>query len=215
MENVKALRWRYATKKFDSSKILPKEKIDVLKKSFNLTATSYGLQPLRMVVVRDKELQEKLQKASFNQKQLGTASHVLILCIEREVGKQFIENYFKYVQEIRNTPDTILHPFRESLIGNFEKKPVDEIHIWAKHQAYLVMGALLTVCATEGIDSCPMEGFEPEKYDEILDLKKYNLCSVLALPVGYRSEDDFFAELKKVRRPIEETVIELSSSRIQ
>lgn len=208
---MKALRWRYATKKFDPSKILPEEKIDILKESFNLTATSYGLQPLKMVIVQDKEVQLKLQKASFNQKQLGTASHVLVLCIEKEIGKRFIENYFRYVSDIRNTPDTILHPFRESLIGDFEKKPIDEIHTWATHQAYLVMGALLTVCATEGVDSCPMEGFEAEKYDEILELSQYNLCSVLALPVGYRAEDDFFAQLKKVRRPLDETVIEFSN----
>lgn len=211
MDNVKALRWRYATKKFDSSKILPEQKIEILKRSFNLTATSYGLQPLKMVVVQDKDIQAKLQKASYNQKQLGTASHVLVLCIEKEIGKEFIENYFRYVSDIRKTPDTILHPFRESLIGDFEKKPIDEIHNWATHQAYLVMGALLTVCATEEIDSCPMEGFEAEKYDEILGLGVHNLCSVLALPVGYRAEDDFFAQLKKVRRPLNETIIEFSS----
>lgn len=208
MESVKALKWRYATKKFDSEKLLPAEKVDILKKAFNLTATSYGLQPLKLLVIQNKELQNNLMGASYGQKQIGTASHVLVICIEKEIGKSFIENYFKYVKDIRNTPDDILHPFRESLIGDFEKKPLDEIRIWATHQAYLVLGTLLTVCAVEEIDSCPMEGFEPEKYDAILKLEKYNLRSVLVLPVGYRSQDDFFAELKKVRRPLEETIIE-------
>lgn len=208
MESVKALKWRYATKKFDSEKLLPAEKVDILKKAFNLTATSYGLQPLKLLVIQNKELQNNLMGASYGQKQIGTASHVLVICIEKEIGKSFIENYFKYVKDIRNTPDDILHPFRESLIGDFEKKPLDEIRIWATHQAYLVLGTLLTVCAVEEIDSCPMEGFEPEKYDAILQLEKYNLRSVLVLPVGYRSQDDFFAELKKVRRPLEETIIE-------
>ena len=208
MRSVEALQWRYATKKFDSERIVPKEKLDILKRAFNLTATSYGLQPLKLVIVNNEELQQNLQEASYNQKQLGTASHVLVICIEKEIDKTFIENYFKYVRDIRNTPDDILHPFRESLIGDFEKKPLDEIHNWATHQAYLVLGTLLTVCAVEGVDSCPMEGFEPKKYDEILKLNEHNLCSVLALPVGYRSQDDFFAELKKVRRPLEETIIE-------
>lgn len=208
MKSVEALKWRYATKKFDPSKILSEEKVKILKKSFNLTATSYGLQPLKLVVVQNKELQQELMEASYGQKQVGTASHVLVICIEKEVGKEFIENYFKYVKDIRNTPDDILHPFRESLIGDFQKKPVDEVRVWATHQAYLVLGTLLTVCAVEEIDSCPMEGFEPEKYDEILHLDKHNLQSVLALPVGYRSKEDFFAELKKVRRPLEETIIE-------
>ena len=209
MESVKALKWRYATKKFDSEKLLSAEKVEVLKRAFNLTATSYGLQPLKLVVIQNKDLQGRLMEASYNQKQVGTASHVLVICIEQEIGKPFIENYFRYVKDIRNTPDDILHPFRESLIGDFENKPIDEIRIWATHQAYLVLGTLLTVCAVEEIDSCPMEGFEPDKYDKILELNKYNLQSVLALPVGYRSNDDFFAELKKVRRPLDETIIEL------
>ena len=208
MQSVEALQWRYATKKFDSKKTITPEKLDILKRAFNLTATSYGLQPLKLIVVRNEELQQKLQEASYNQKQLSTASHVLVICIELEVNKSFIENYFKYVRDIRNTPDDILDPFKESLIGDFEKKPLEEIYTWATHQAYLVLGTLLTVCAIEGIDSCPMEGFEPKKYDEILNLKEHNLCSVLALPIGYRSQDDFFAELKKVRRPLEETIIE-------
>lgn len=207
MESVNALRWRYAAKKFDADKILPDEKLDVLIKSFNLTATSYGLQPLKLLVIQNKELQQRLMEASYNQKQVGTASHVLVICIEKAVGKEFIENYFKTVQDIRKTPDEILHPFKESLIGNFEQKPIDDIKIWATHQAYLVLGTLLTVCAVEEIDSCPMEGFDAKRYNEILELEKFNLDAVLTLPVGYRAPDDFFAELKKVRRPIEDTVI--------
>lgn len=208
MESVRALKWRYATKKFDPEKLLPKDKVKVLKKAFNLTATSYGLQPLKMVVVQNKQLQQELMGASYNQKQVGTASHLLVICIEKKVGKAFIEKYFQYVKDIRETPDDILHPFRESLIVDFEKKPADDVRIWATHQAYLVLGTLLTVCAVEEIDSCPMEGFETEKYDEILELDAHNLQSVLALPVGYRSKDDFFADLKKVRRPLEDTIIE-------
>ncbi|MCC8358883.1 NAD(P)H-dependent oxidoreductase [Salinimicrobium sediminilitoris] len=209
MNSITALKWRYAVKKFDPDKLVSEEKIDVLKTAFNLTATSYGLQPLRLVLVQNKEIQDKLMKASYNQKQIGTASHLLVICIENTVDKGFIEKHFKMVQDIRKTPDEILHPFRESLIGDFEQKPVDEVKIWATHQAYLVLGTLLTVCAVEGIDSCPMEGFEPKKYNEILELEKYGLEAVLALPVGYRSDDDFFASLKKVRRPLKDTVIEI------
>lgn len=209
MESISALKWRYAAKKFDPEKLLPAEKIEILKKAFNLTATSYGLQPLRLIVVQNKKVQEKLMKASYNQKQVSTASHVLVICIENKIGKDFIENYFKTVQDVRRTPDEVLHPFKESLIGDFEQKPVDEVKIWATHQAYLVLGTLLTVCAVEEIDSCPMEGFEPQRYNEILELQKYGLEAVLSLPVGYRAEDDLFASLKKVRRPLEETIIEL------
>jgi len=209
MNNIEALQWRYATKKFDESRILSEDKIDILKHAFNLTATSYGLQPIKMVIVHNKELQSKLVNYSMNQKQVGSASHVLVLCIEREIGKEFIENYFNYVQKIRATPVEVLSPFKNFLIDDFKNKHIDEITSWAKNQAFLAMGTLLTVCATEAIDACPMEGFEPEKYDKILGLDKLNLKSVLVLPVGFRAKDDMFSEFKKVRRPISDVIIEL------
>ncbi|MBW1296647.1 NAD(P)H-dependent oxidoreductase [Aquimarina litoralis] len=209
MEIIESLQWRYATKKFDNTRILPQEKIDVLTKAFNLTATSYGLQPLKLVVLKNKELQKELTEHSWNQQQVADASHLLVICTEKIVGEEYITKYFDNVKAIRNTPDNILKPFREQLIDSFKHKEADEISTWAAKQAYLAMGNLLTVCATEKIDACPMEGFIPAKYDEILKLSERGLTSVLVLPVGYRAEDDMFAGFKKVRRTIDETIIVL------
>ncbi|WP_144963809.1 NAD(P)H-dependent oxidoreductase [Gillisia sp. Hel_I_86] len=209
MNNIEALKWRYATKKFDENRLLSEDKIEILKHAFNLTATSYGLQPIKMVIVHNKELQQKLVSYSMNQQQVASASHVLVICIEREIGREFIENYFKYVQKVRATPNEVLSPFKDFLIDDFKNKHIDEITSWATNQAFLAMGTLLTVSATEAIDACPMEGFEPDKYDEILGLDKLNLKSVLVLPVGYRAKDDMFSEFKKVRRPISDIIIEL------
>ncbi|MEH6659689.1 NAD(P)H-dependent oxidoreductase [Leeuwenhoekiella marinoflava] len=209
MDVVSSLKWRYATKKFDENRFLEEQKLAVLQESFNLTATSYGLQPLRLVVIANKEIQAKLMKASMNQRQVLDASHLLIICIERKVKAPFVTNYFDRVQEIRETPETILKPFKEMLANKFDNQSKSETREWAIRQAYLAMGNLLTVCALEKIDACPMEGFEPEKFDEILDLKKHNLASALILPVGYRAEDDMFADFKKVRRPQKETIIHL------
>ncbi len=207
MSNLKALKWRYATKKFDREKILPEEKVDVLKNTFNLTATSYGLQPLKMLVISNKKIQKKLKDFSFGQKQIDTASHVLVICIEKEVDEQFIKDYFKRVKHVRETPEEVLEPFQKFLVKDFQARAKEEIEVWAVNQAYLALGTLLTVCAAEEIDACPMEGFEPEKYDELLNLKDKNLKSVLVLPVGYRAEDDMFSTMKKVRRPLEEVII--------
>lgn len=209
MSNIKALNWRYATKKFDDSRMLPEDKIEVLKKAFNLTATSYGLQPLKMLIISNKETQAELKKFSYDQQQVDTASHVLVLCIEDKVDEEFITNYFKRVKHIRETPEEIIKPFHEFLVKDFKTKAEDEIHAWAINQAYLALGTLLTVCATEEIDACPMEGFEPQKYDDFLNLRDKNLRSVLVLPVGYRSEDDMFSKFKKVRRPLDEVIIEI------
>ena len=209
MGNIKSLQWRYATKKFDNSKQLSSEQIAILKESFNLTPTSYGLQPLKLVVIQHKELQEQLLEHSSHQQQVVTASHLLVICIEKNVNSQFIKQNFELVKDIRETPEKILKPFREFLLKDFKNKTEEEIKIWAVNQAYLALGNLLTVCAHEGIDACPMEGFNAEKYDEVLNLDEKNLQSVLILPVGYRAEDDIFADLKKVRRPMEETIIEI------
>lgn len=210
MNNIEALEWRYATKKFDEKKVVAVEKLEILKQAFNLTATSYGLQPIKMVVIRNKEIQKKLTQAAFNQQQVTTASHVLVLCIENKVDNSFIEQYFEKVREKRETPAEILKPFKTFLTEDFKIKPQDEIDKWATNQAYLAMGTLMTVCATEKIDACPMEGFNSFQFDEILSLKKQNLKSVLALPIGYRAQDDMFSSFKKVRRELSEVIIEIN-----
>lgn len=209
-DSIKDLKWRYAVKKFDSERMLSDSKIKKLKEAFNLTATSYGLQPIRMVVLQNKEVQEKLVQHSYNQRQVHQASHVLVICIEKNIDELFIVNYFNRVKEVRGTSDEILNSFKNGVIRDFSKKGIKEIHKWATNQAYLAMGNLLTICAVEKIDSCPMEGFIPAGYDDILQLDKENLTSVLVMPVGFRADDDILAELKKVRKDLNDSIIEIS-----
>ncbi|MCT4699679.1 NAD(P)H-dependent oxidoreductase [Tenacibaculum haliotis] len=209
MNSIENLKWRYAVKKFDENKSLSEAQINILKEAFNLTATSYGLQPIKMVVIKNKEIQEQLVVHSWNQPQVVQASHVLVLCIPKEYTTKDINSYFSLVKNIRNTPDTILNPFKEMLSASIASKKQEELTIWNKNQAYIALGNLMTVAANEKIDSCPMEGFIPEKYDEILGLDKHNLTSVLVLPVGFRAEDDYMKDLKKVRKNIEDVIIEM------
>ncbi len=206
---IDKLKWRYATKRFDPTKKLSKEKLDILKETFKLTATSFGLQPIKMVVVSNQAIKEQLMPLTFNQAQIRDASHVLVLCIEKEIDADFIVEHFKRVEETRNTPRKILEPFEENLVNSFAEKQSKEIRQWMINQLYLTLGALLTVCAIEKIDSCPMEGFEPEKYNELLGLSELGLESVIVLPVGYRDKSDFFISLKKVRREVDELTISI------
>lgn len=206
---IKQLNWRYATKKFNPVKKLTVDKVDILKNAFNLTATSFGLQPVTLVIIGDPDLNKKLQLYAFNQKQVGDCSHLLVFCVTTEVNKEFIYNYFNLVKTIRETPDEILNPYKNILVKDFDNKTGEEIENWAIRQAYLAMGNLMTVCAVEEIDACPMEGFDSEKFDQTLMLNAKKLKSVLIMPVGYRAEDDKFATFKKVRKDISETVIEL------
>lgn len=206
---IQKLNWRYATKNFDSSRKLSDEKLEVLKQTFNLTATSYGLQPVKMIVVSNQEVKNELMPLTYNQPQVRDASHVLILCVESEIDTDFIIDHFKRVEETRNTSRDILDRFEKNLVEIFSGWSKDEVKQWMINQLYLTLGALLTVCAVEKIDSCPMEGFLPEKYDRLLGLDKMGLESVIVLPVGYRNESDFFLSLQKVRRGIEELVVDI------
>lgn len=207
MNIIDQLNWRYATKSFDSEKIIGDDDINTLLEAFNLTATSYGLQPIKLIVIKDKALQEQLVPLSFNQKQVKEASHLFIFCIDSKMDTPFILDYFNRVKDIRNTPNEILDPFKTFLVEDLGSKTQIDKENWAAKQAYLAMGNLMTVCALLNIDACPMEGFSPKDYDAILNLEKLNLKSVLIMPIGYRAKDDFMSKLKKVRKPINESVI--------
>ncbi|RKR13257.1 nitroreductase [Maribacter vaceletii] len=206
---IDSLEWRYAVKKFNTSKSISNENIEKLKHAFNLTATSYGLQPIKMVVVANKEIQKNLVSYSFNQQQVGQASHVFVLCVEKSKMKKAVISYFNKVQDVRGTSDEIIAPYKKMMLTSFENKTEEEIFIWSKHQAYIALGNLMTVCAMEKIDSCPMEGFIPQGYKDVLGLEALNLEPVLVLPIGIRAEDDMFADFKKVRKEVSESVIDI------
>lgn len=209
MSIIEKLKWRYATKKFDATKSLSEEKLNTLKEAFNLTALSYGLQTLKLIVVEDKIIRERLVDVSYGQRQVVDASHLLVLCIQAEIDDNDIEAHFDTIKAIRNTPDSVLDPFKSQLKSTINQMPSIKKIDWATKQAYIALGNLMTVCAVEEIDSCPMEGFISNDLDEILGIVALGLKSVLLLPVGYRANDDMFADFKKVRKDLSETIIEL------
>jgi len=208
MDIIKSLEWRYACKKFDETKKLNNTQLDILKKACNLTPTSFGLQPVKMIVITDQELKQKIFKYAYFQQQVSTCSHLLVLCIETVTDDNSIDAYFDLEKKTRGTSEDIIAKFREQLKGMYRKKSQTEIEQSAIYQTYIILGNLMTVCAIEGIDCCPLEGFVPEKVDELLNLADKNLKSVLMLPVGFRAADDFMQTMKKVRKPLDEIVFD-------
>ena len=209
MSLIKALEWRYATKKFDDTKIISDIEIKKIKAGFNLSASSYGLQPVTMILVRNKTIQKELVEFSMNQKQVYQASHLAIFCVKTSIESKYVIEYFERIKAIRKTDDKILDSFRTHIIETFSRKSSDDTYLWGAKQAYLAMGNLLAVCADLHIDACPMEGFDPKKYDDYFNLKSKGLKSVLIMPMGFRAEDDKFSKMKKVRKPISQSVIEI------
>ncbi|MFK8037197.1 MAG: NAD(P)H-dependent oxidoreductase [Crocinitomicaceae bacterium] len=207
MRLIESLNWRYATKKFDDSKQVDSKDIEVLKESIRLAATSYGLQPFKVKIVRDAELKEKLKSVSFNQSQILESSHVFVFAHLTKVKPSFIDDYINLCASERqlNLNDLIGYSnFMKTTISNLTD---DEVHQWASKQAYIGMTNLLTACAEMRIDACPIEGFESGKYNEILDLTSKDLSACVVVAVGYRATDDSNQHLKKVRLATEDLFI--------
>lgn len=205
MDIIESLNWRYATKKFDTKK-LEQSQVDLVLESLRLTASSYGLQPMKIVVVENPEVREELVGHSWGQRQVADASHLLVMCRQNDMTDADVDHFIDLVAETRQMPKEDLKQYSEMMKGSVVKLPVEQKAIWMSNQVYLGMGNLLTVCAAEGIDACPMEGFDKAAYDRILNLEEKGLNSVVVCPIGYRSEEDHYAQLAKVRKPMDEVL---------
>jgi len=205
MENyIENLNWRYATKKFDAQKSLSEEDVAKLQKSIQLSASSYGLQPYEVFVISDKETKEKLKAAAWNQSQLTDASHVFVFVGLKKLNEAYIDAYLENISKIREVQVQDLCGLKDMLTSNILGKSEDQQSIWAQKQAYIALGNLLSAAAHLKIDTCPMEGFDAEKFDEILGISGTNLTTAVIATAGYRSNEDQLQHAKKVRKQEEE-----------
>ncbi len=209
MNLKETMLWRYAVKKFDETKKVSEEKLNEILEITNLAPTSYGLQPYMTVICSNQDIKNKLVPASYRQKSIAESSHLIVFAARTDINEKYINKFIKLTADIRKINVEELEEFKNMLINSFSKKTDEEIFNWASKQAYLALGTFLTACANEKIDSCPIGGFIPEKYDEILNLQKYNLKSVVAAVVGYRHPDDKYQTLAKVRKPNNEMIINI------
>jgi nitroreductase len=204
------LRWRYATKVFDPTKKISDADWSTLEQALILTPTSYGLQPYRFVVVSDPATREKLVPISWGQRQPADASHFVVFAAKVSFTEADVDHYLKRVAEVRGVPLDKLGQFRNILVANIvERLTGSRQHGWATCQAYIALGNLMTSAALIGVDVCPMEGIEPEKYDEVLGLSATGYQTVVAAAAGYRSADDKYASAPKVRYSAEELFIRI------
>lgn len=207
---INQLNWRYATKHFDAArKIAPQDWV-ALEEALLLTPSSYGLQPWNFVVVKDPTVREKLVAASWGQRQVADASHLVVFAVKNDLNENDVEKYIERIAEVRSVPRQSLDGFRDMMIGAIIKGlDASQRKAWATRQAYVALGNFLNSAALLGIDACPMEGIEPETYNQILGLNRQGLSAVVAAAAGYRRADDSYASLKKVRFAKEQVLIEI------
>jgi nitroreductase len=209
MDIIEKLKWRYATKKFDPSKKLTGHQMERLLQSINLTPTSMGMQVFSVVLVEDADIRLKLREASNNQSQVTDASHFILFVRPTKVTDKWADAHAANIVKTRGvTPESVAGYVRsmKNIIGNMSDESAE---IWTSKQIYIALGVLMATCAAEGIDACPMEGFNAHKYDEILQLPSKGYHAVVAAAVGFRSKEDKYATLPKVRKDLSELVIKV------
>ena len=204
---LQQLYWRYAVKKFDSTKKIPDSVWKVLEQSLVLSPSSFGLQPWKFFVVRNPEIREKLLAHSWGQKQVVDASHLVVLAIKKDIDSADVDRYLERMAQVQQVPIENLEKFGGVVKGFIQNPPYAfDKNEWSTRQTYIALGFLMTCAAMLEIDTCPMEGFVPSKYDEVLGLPEQGYSTVVVCPLGYRAEDDKAAQRPKVRFPTEEVV---------
>lgn len=204
---INALNWRYATKSFDSSKKLSDEQLDTILESMRLTASSYGLQPWKFVVVSNPETRTALRAAAWDQTQVTDASAFVVLSVRTDVDAAYVDAYMKSIADTRGMDVSALTGFADMIKGSISHKTAEQVVEWSSKQLYIALGTALTTAAQLEVDTCPMEGFDSAKFDEILGLKEKNLSSRVCLAIGFRSTEDTSASYKKVRLSKDEVIV--------
>jgi nitroreductase len=207
---LEKLNWRYATKKMDPSKKVEPEKLELILEAIRMAPTSSGTQPFEVFVVKNPELREKIRAVGWDQAQITEASDLLVFAAWDNYSTDRIDGVVAQMEDERGKSEMLTGYF-ENLKGMYLPRDAEVNYNHAARQAYIALGFALIAAAEAGVDSTPMEGFDPEQVDEILGLKEKGLRSVILLPVGYRQEDqDWLVNMKKVRKSKETLITEIN-----
>lgn len=205
---IEALEWRYATKKFNAAKKIDEKTWSMLEKALILTPSSYGLQPWKFIVVQNQGVKDQLRAVSWNQSQVSDCSHHVVFVIKEKMDEAHITHFIEQTAKVRGMEAATMDGYKKMMIGDLVTGPRSKIiSEWAARQAYIALGNFMTAAAMVGVDTCPLEGIDPVKYDEILGLNGSGWKTVCACPAGYRAEDDKYASAKKVRFEAAEVIV--------
>lgn len=204
---IETLNWRYATKQFDPSKKIPGPVWTALEDALVLTPSSYGLQPWQFFVVMDPELKAALRPHSWDQSQVTDCSHLVVFATRNDIDEAYVDKFVARMAEVRGISTESLGFYKGMMASDILNGPRSKwVDQWAARQVYIALGNFMTSAALLGVDTCPMEGMDPAKYDEILGLPEKGFHAVVACPAGYRAAEDKYASLPKVRFAKEEIV---------
>lgn len=207
---LSALHWRYATKKYDSSKKVSEQDLATLKESLRLTPSSFGLQPWKFLIVHNKDIQKKLREVSWGQSIIEDCSHLVVFTAMRTMPKEHIARYIKSTAEARGLPNSALEGYQSFMEQAILPRTQEDLMGWNRRQVYIALGFLLQTAALLKVDATPIEGIEPDKYDRILGLEKTPYMATVAAALGYRHAEDATQFAKKSRFPLGEVIQDIS-----
>jgi len=207
MDIISKLNTRYATKVFDPTKKVSDADMEKLLEAIRLSASSYGLQPYKVLVVKDPKIRAELRKVAWNQPQITDASALLVFAVKYEANRSTVDEFINLTAKTRNLSKESLEGYSDMMKGSLQNMNQEQIETWVSKQAYIALGFGLVAAAVLDLDACPMEGFSALDFDKILDINKLGLKSKVIMAVGYRSKDDHYQDLAKVRQKTEELFI--------
>ncbi len=206
-EKIKnAFEWRAAIKSFDKEKKVEESLVNSIIEAGRMSATAYGLQPFRLIEVKDATLRAQIKDAAYDQAQTVEASHLFALTASTNVDATYVRKYIENIAETRGVSIDSLKGYEDMMLGMCSMSD-SEKSAWVGKQAYIALGAMLETAALLEVDAGPMEGFDKTKVDEILNLKEMHLSSIAFLCLGYRSDEDLYSKMKKVRLAINDFLI--------
>ena len=203
---TESLQWRYAVKKFDASRKVEIATINELLNATRLSASSFGLQPWHFFVIQDPKTREEIKKHAWNQPQVTDCSALIVMASKKEMTADYIEGFVQTLASERGIPVEVLADYKAMMLNSLPLMQGEQGKAWMAHQVYISLGTLLAACAVAEIDSCPMEGFDKQAVDLILDLPTKGFNSRLLCPIGYRDPSDALASAKKVRMALGDVV---------
>lgn len=202
-------KWRYATKKFDATKKITPKDLNFLKEAMRLSSSSYGLQPYKILILENETLRTQLQPFAWGQSQIVDASHVLVFANIINFGSSQIDDYISNLVEIRGISKESVQGYVDFMKMKINPLSLDDRNIWTSKQTYLALANLINAAAELKIDVTPMEGFEPDKVNKLLNLNEKGLNASLIATIGYRHDEDATQHFTKVRKSNEELFITL------
>ena len=211
MSLIKDLNWRHAVKAFDPTKKVPQENIDKIIESARLAPTSSGLQPFKVIVVKNQELKDKLAAGALNPDCMRECSHVIIFAAWNRYTAERIDSVYDFTTDERDLPRGRFESYTNKLKSIYLDQPAEINFAHTARQTYIALGLAMAQAAELKVDSCPVEGFDNKVVDDVLELEKYGLKSVSLMYVGVSDpQRDYIAPMKKVRVATEDFVIELN-----